>query len=205
MTRAEIQRKYDDIVWSSQFSRIIDTPVKRYLSGMYVRLAFSVAAHLDTEVLMVDKLLAAGDYEFQKKWMEKLCDVLAKRRTVLLVSHNMSAVQNLCSHTIVLRRGRIVASGETSKMVESYIAKAKGLSEQVPLAKRQDRNGNGAFRAVDACVERDPVRGTGIVQSGSDIVIRVRRRNFQAHALRDIDLALGVDNYVGDRITILTT
>jgi lipopolysaccharide transport system ATP-binding protein len=112
MTREEIRRKFDDIVAFSQLERFIDTPVKRYSSGMYVRLAFSVAAHLDAEVLIVDEVLAVGDYEFQRKCMEKLRDVTARGRTVLLVSHNMSAVQNLCSRSILLRRGRVVASGQ---------------------------------------------------------------------------------------------
>src|SRR5947207_6142219 len=120
MTREEIHRKFDDIVAFSQLERFIDTPVKRYSSGMYVRLAFSVAAHLDAEVLIVDEVLAVGDYEFQKKCMEKLRDVTARGRTVLLVSHNLTAVQNLCSRSILLRRGRPVASGEPSKVIEYY-------------------------------------------------------------------------------------
>ena len=121
MTRAEIRHKFDAIVEFSQLARFIDTPVKRYSSGMYVRLAFSVAAHLDAEVLIVDEVLAVGDYEFQRKCLDKLRDVTALGRTVLLVSHNMSAVQNLCSRAIHLRRGRLVGIGDASRIVQSYL------------------------------------------------------------------------------------
>jgi lipopolysaccharide transport system ATP-binding protein len=204
MTRAEIRRKFDDIVEFSQLERFIDTPVKRYSSGMYVRLAFSVAAHLDAEVLIVDEVLAVGDYEFQKKCLEKLRDVTAKGRTVLLVSHNLSAVQNLCTRSILLRRGRLVASGETSRVVESYIAKPKASAEAVPLALRQDRTGSGLFRFIDARLDVDDPAG-GPIASGCDAVIRIWLDNRQGDLLCDVDVAIGVDNYVGDRIMVFTT
>jgi lipopolysaccharide transport system ATP-binding protein len=204
MTRAEIRRKFDDIVGFSQLARFIDTPVKRYSSGMYVRLAFSVAAHLDAEILIVDEVLAVGDYEFQKKCMEKLRDVTAKGRTVLLVSHNMPAVQNLCSRAILLRRGRLIGQGETSQVIDAYIAKPKA-AEEVPLSRRQDRNGNGLFRFVDAAVEPLGAPSAAALRTGRDAVIKVWLQNGSGRAVRRVEIAIGIDNYIGERITILTT
>jgi lipopolysaccharide transport system ATP-binding protein len=111
MTRSEINRKFDEIVAFSEVEKFLDTPVKRYSSGMYVRLAFAVAAHLEPEILFVDEVLAVGDAAFQKKCLGKMGDVTQQGRTVLFVSHNMAAVQSLCSRAIVLNNGVIVASG----------------------------------------------------------------------------------------------
>jgi lipopolysaccharide transport system ATP-binding protein len=204
MTRLEIRRKFDDIVDFSQLARFIDTPVKRYSSGMYVRLAFSVAAHLDAEVLIVDEVLAVGDYEFQRKCLDKLRDVTAKGRTVLLVSHNMTAVQNLCTRAILLRRGRLVSEGETSGVVGSYISQPRGILEEISLAQRQDRSGSGVFRFVDARVEAS-ASPEDHVRTGTDAVIKIWLENRKEHPLRNVDVSIGVDNYAGERITILTT
>ena len=103
MTRAEIKRKFDEIVAFAEVEKFLDTPVKRYSSGMYVRLAFAVAAHLEPEILIVDEVLAVGDAEFQKKCLGKMQDVAGHGRTVLFVSHNMAAVGALCSHGIVTK------------------------------------------------------------------------------------------------------
>ncbi len=122
MTRAEIRRKFDEIVAFSEVERFLDTPVKRYSSGMYVRLAFAVAAHLDPEILLIDEVLAVGDAEFQKKCLAKMEDVAAKEgRTVIFVSHNMDAICRLCSRCILLRQGEIAKSGDTSEVVGAYL------------------------------------------------------------------------------------
>src|SRR5438105_11584117 len=107
MTRAEIKRKFDEIVAFAEVERFLDTPVKRYSSGMYVRLAFAVAAHLDPEILLIDEVLAVGDAEFQKKCLGKMQDVAGHGRTVLFVSHNMGAVSSLCRTCILLKNGSI--------------------------------------------------------------------------------------------------
>lgn len=122
MTRTEIKRKFDEIVAFSEIEKFLDTPVKRYSSGMYVRLAFAVAAHLEPEILIVDEVLAVGDIQFQKKCLGKM-DQIAKEkgRTVLFVSHNMSAVQNLCSQSILLENGSIRNIGKTNSIVTEYI------------------------------------------------------------------------------------
>jgi len=121
MTRKEITRKFDEIVDFSGVERYIDTPVKRYSSGMYVRLAFAVAAHLESEILIVDEVLAVGDAEFQKKCLGKMGDVTkGEGRTVLFVSHNMAAVKSLCNKGIVLQNGQIIFSGEANNAIEKY-------------------------------------------------------------------------------------
>src|SRR5439155_26908896 len=107
MTKAEIRKKFDEIVDFAGVERYMDTPVKRYSSGMYVRLAFAVAAHLETEILICDEVLAVGDAEFQKKCLGKMQDVATGGRTVLFVSHNMAAVEKLCGRGIYLTRGSI--------------------------------------------------------------------------------------------------
>ena len=105
MTRAEIRRKFDQIVAFAEVERFLDTPVKRYSSGMYVRLAFAVAAHLEPEIIIVDEVLAVGDAEFQKKCLGKMSEIAGAGRTVLFVSHNMAAIQALCPRTIYLASG----------------------------------------------------------------------------------------------------
>lgn len=120
MTRAEIRRKFDEIVAFAGVEKFLDTPVKRYSSGMYVRLAFSVAAHLEPEILVVDEVLAVGDAEFQKKCLGKMKDVSGHGRTVLFVSHNMAAVQSLCSRALILQSGTVAKDGTTSEAVSTY-------------------------------------------------------------------------------------
>jgi lipopolysaccharide transport system ATP-binding protein len=121
MSRAEIRAKFDEIVAFAEVERFLDTPVKRYSSGMYVRLAFAVAAHLDPEILIVDEVLAVGDAQFQKKCLGKMHDVSRHHgRTVLFVSHSMACILQLTSRTIVLHKGRMVFAGPTQKAVEVY-------------------------------------------------------------------------------------
>ena len=121
MHRSEIERKFDEIIAFSEIEQFLDTPVKRYSSGMYVRLAFAVAAHLEPEILIVDEVLAVGDTEFQKKCLGKMGDVTSEGRTVLFVSHNMGAVKRLCSRAILLEKGSIQMIGETEKVIDYYL------------------------------------------------------------------------------------
>ena len=121
MKRAEIERKFDEIVDFAEVRKFIDTPVKRYSSGMYLRLAFGVAAHLEPEILVVDEVLAVGDAEFQRKCLGKMSDVAHEGRTVLFVSHNMSAILRLTEETIVLDKGQIVMRGSTPEAVDFYM------------------------------------------------------------------------------------
>ncbi|MCA1576085.1 MAG: polysaccharide ABC transporter ATP-binding protein [Acidobacteria bacterium] len=122
MRKSEIKRKFDEIVAFAEVEKFIDTPVKRYSSGMYVRLAFGVAAHLETEVLLVDEVLAVGDAQFQKKCFAKINEIGKDGRTILFVSHNMAAVRSVCREALVLDRGRVVAHGAIDETVDGYLA-----------------------------------------------------------------------------------
>jgi lipopolysaccharide transport system ATP-binding protein len=147
MTRHEIRRRFDEIVAFAEIDRFLDTPVKRYSSGMYVRLAFAVAAHLEPEILVVDEVLAVGDVIFQKKCLSKMRDVGRDGRTVLFVSHNMTALQALCSRGLLLRQGTLSADGTIEEAVADYL---KGLEKtaSTDLQHRTDRGGAAAVRLV---------------------------------------------------------
>jgi len=135
MTRREIQSKFDEIVAFAEVEKFIDTPVKRYSSGMYVRLAFAVAAHLEPEILVVDEVLAVGDYKFQQKCLSKMHDVATLGRTILFVSHNMGAVSRLCQRTILLNEGRIVGIGPTPEIIQTYtVSNTLGRAEYLQPA-----------------------------------------------------------------------
>jgi len=145
MKKREIQSKFDEIVEFSGVGRFLDTPVKRYSSGMRVRLGFAIAAHLEPEILIIDEVLAVGDAAFQQKCLGKMQDVSSHGRTVLFVSHNMAAVENLCSRAIVMDRGSIAFSGSTQEAINEYV-QLQDQSTGTPLSERGDREGNGSFR-----------------------------------------------------------
>lgn len=130
MTRAEILSRFDEIVAFAEVERFLDTPVKRYSSGMYVRLAFAVAAHLEPEILVVDEVLAVGDMEFQKKCIRKMETIGGGGSTVLFVSHNLGMISSLCNYGIYLENGAVACSGPISMVMDSYLAAAKGDSQQ---------------------------------------------------------------------------
>jgi lipopolysaccharide transport system ATP-binding protein len=135
MTRTEIKRKFDEIVDFAEVEKFLDTPVKRYSSGMYVRLAFAVAAHLDPEILLIDEVLAVGDAEFQKKCLAKMEDVAANEgRTVIFVSHNMDGVCHLCSRCILLRNGEIAMAGKTADVVAAYLGSEQDQAPEIDFA-----------------------------------------------------------------------
>ncbi len=134
MRRAEISRRFDDIVEFSGVERFLDTPVKRYSSGMQVRLAFAVAAHLEPEILLVDEVLAVGDAEFQEKCLGKMRDVTREGRTVVFVSHNLAAVRALCSRALVLEQGRLVFDGSAADAVYRYLQRAGGARDSAVVA-----------------------------------------------------------------------
>ncbi len=130
MSKAEIKRKFDEIVDFSGVERYIDTPVKRYSSGMYVRLAFAVAAYLDPEILVIDEVLAVGDAEFQKKCIGKMKDVSGQGKTVLFVSHNMSSIRSICNKGLWIHQGKINKYGEIEDAIESYLNQSEALTEK---------------------------------------------------------------------------
>jgi lipopolysaccharide transport system ATP-binding protein len=122
MTRQEIRRKFDDIVAFAEMDRFLDTPVKRYSSGMYVRLAFAVAAHLDLEVLLVDEVLAVGDLEFQKKCLARMGTIAQGGRTIIFVSHNLGIIHRLCERAILLRQGQVHSAGAVADVIRDYLS-----------------------------------------------------------------------------------
>lgn len=143
MARKEIKRKFDEIVAFAEVEKYLDTPVKRYSSGMYVRLAFAVAAHLEPEILVVDEVLAVGDAAFQKKCLGKMGEVAHEGRTVLFVSHNMAAISQLCSKGMLIESGKIRASGTTDEVVQKYLTGGDTKQYKVDLSKYQPRRGTG--------------------------------------------------------------
>jgi lipopolysaccharide transport system ATP-binding protein len=146
MTRAEIRKKFDEIVAFAEVEKFLDTPVKRYSSGMYVRLAFAVAAHLEPEILIVDEVLAVGDAQFQKKCLGKMGEVAKGGRTVLFVSHNMTAVQSLCRRALMLATGTLIADDEAGSVVTRYLSEAQGSSEAKQWTDPQTAPGNDLIR-----------------------------------------------------------
>lgn len=143
MTRKEITRKFDEIVAFSGVERYIDTPVKRYSSGMYVRLAFAVAAHLESEILIVDEVLAVGDAEFQKKCLAKMSDITKDQgRTILFVSHNMTAIKSLCNQGIVMSNGNIIYNGSIEKALNAYNGDKQAFGNSVVLGDHKDFKNN---------------------------------------------------------------
>ncbi|HWT75774.1 MAG TPA: ABC transporter ATP-binding protein, partial [Mobilitalea sp.] len=138
MSKAEINRKLDQIIEFSEVEKFIDTPVKRYSSGMYVKLAFSVAAHLDNEILVMDEVLAVGDNKFQKKCLGKMSDVAENEgKTVLYVSHNMETIENLCDKCIVLQEGKIMHYGDTATAIQMYLQKYTGITPYVDISQQK--------------------------------------------------------------------
>ncbi|WMI68461.1 ABC transporter ATP-binding protein [Mangrovimonas sp. YM274] len=155
MTKQEIASKFDEIVDFAGCERYIDTPVKRYSSGMYVRLAFAVAAHLEPEILIVDEVLAVGDAEFQKKAIGKMQDVSKQGgRTVLFVSHNMASIQNLCSKVVILENGMTVFEGDTEKGIQKYLQQRISNSN-VKILDRTDRIGSGFLKFSDVKIKNN--------------------------------------------------
>ena len=151
MSKTEIKRKFDEIVSFAEVEKFLDTPVKRYSSGMYVRLAFAVAAHLEPEILIVDEVLAVGDVQFQKKCLGKMQDVAeSEGRTILFVSHNMDALQRLCSHSLLFERGKLIDYGTTTSLVARYMS--SNVDRAVPGdwidVTQQSRYGTGEAKFV---------------------------------------------------------
>ncbi len=150
MKKTEIDKKFDEIVAFAEIERFLDTPVKHYSSGMYVRLAFAVAAHLEPEILLVDEVLAVGDVAFQRKCLGKMSSVAGEGRTILFVSHNMGIMQKLCHRGILLRNGSLVADTSMAEAADIYLRTLESAESQ-PIAERTDRGGRGLVRllAVD--------------------------------------------------------
>jgi homopolymeric O-antigen transport system ATP-binding protein len=169
MKRREIERKFDEIVAFSEIERFLDTPVKRYSSGMYMRLAFAVAAHLEPEILLVDEVLAVGDADFQAKCLGKMGEVARGGRTVLYVSHNLNSVLGLCPRSILIAEGRIHADGPTSDVITSYVSRGTNLSGERVWKNPETAPGNEKLR-----LRAVRVVSAGKITSEVDIATDVR-------------------------------
>jgi lipopolysaccharide transport system ATP-binding protein len=175
MGKAEIARKFDEIVAFAELEKFIDTPVKHYSSGMYVRLAFAVAAHLEPEILLVDEVLAVGDIKFQKKCLGKMGDVARAGRTVVLVSHNMAAINALSSRVVLMQDGKITLEGSPSEATARYYAESLDVTENGASLLERKREGSGKARFSSISVQPLNSRGerVEIAYPGCDLSIEV--------------------------------
>lgn len=199
MPRETIKRKFDEIVAFAEVERFVDTPVKHYSSGMYMRLAFSVAAHMETEVLLVDEVLAVGDLGFQEKCLGKMGDLSSSGRTVIFVSHSLASIANLCRSALWLDRGSLKLQGPVSEVVGRYAASIHALSS-VSLAERMDRSGDGSTqfeRIVFRNGKGEPVNALCL---GEDLSVELTYRSKHQKALEPVSTSIVFVNQVGTPI-----
>jgi lipopolysaccharide transport system ATP-binding protein len=199
MRRADIARQLEAIAAFAEVEAFLDTPVKHYSSGMYLRLAFAVAAHLEPEVLLVDEVLAVGDVAFQRKCLGKMSEVAGSGRTVLFVSHSMTAIAALCSRCLLLADGRVEDDGPPEKVIRRYMNSAE-RSMSIPLRDRTDRVGDGrarltALRLLDAAL--NPVYRA---ESGSEVVIDLDYEARAGTSLAALAFEIGVYNQLGQLV-----
>lgn len=184
MTRVEIDRKFDEIVAFAETEKFIDTPVKHYSSGMSVRLAFAVAAHLEPEILLIDEVLAVGDVAFQRKCLSKMDEVADQGRTVLFISHNMAMVDSLCERSILLSGGRVVEDGRTRDVIDRYL-EGVGAPEHVSLDENTDRSGTGEYYATKLELLDGQGRRIDHAITGEELTIRLHYDTRSGRPLRD--------------------
>ncbi len=199
MRRSEIDRKLGSILEFAEVEKFADTPVKHYSSGMYLRLAFSVAAHLDPEILLVDEVLAVGDNEFQKKCLRKLGEAAGTGRTILFVSHNMAAIQALCPRTLLIADGRLDFDGPTAQAIEKYLLHGQPRPGARDLAEYRVSRGDAVLRSIS--VSGGDGEPRSVFATGSDIVLAFELS--VAGSVRDPQIGLGVKNVLGTRIFTL--
>ena len=172
MSREEINKKFDEIVAFSEVEKFVDTPVKRYSSGMYVRLAFAVAAHLDPEIMVVDEVLAVGDAAFQRKCLGKLSENAGEGRTILFVSHNMAAINRLCSRAVLLDKGMLIADGPASEITARYLS---GAAEESGAREWDEKNAPGTPEVRLKSISLSSIDGNSksVFDVNEDIYIRL--------------------------------
>jgi lipopolysaccharide transport system ATP-binding protein len=198
MTKEEIRRKFDEIVEFAGVERYIETPVKKYSSGMYVRLAFAVAAHLDPEILIVDEVLAVGDQEFQKKCLGKMDDVSKKEgRTVLFVSHNMASIKSLCTRVISMRHGTLDFSGTAEETINRYLTSNFDEELETDLESIVKRSGTGRVLFSSFHIENSEGDTISTVLNGEDITF-VFRILVKDPTVKDINLGWSLHNRLGN-------
>lgn len=202
MTKQEIRMKFDEIVDFSGVEKYIDTPVKRYSSGMYVRLAFGVAAHLDPEILIVDEVLAVGDSEFQKKALGRMQDLSkGQGRTVLFVSHNMASIKTLCNKGVLLTNGELKYTGHMAECINQYLVDIPE-DEQNLIEERNERSGNKKVIFSDFNIEGNNGLLTKRVFSGENVTLVFKLKILDL-SVRKIDIGFSLHNSYGDILTYL--
>ena len=198
MSKAEIKNKFDEIVDFAEVEKFIDTPVKRYSSGMYVRLAFAVAAHLEPEILILDEVLAVGDAQFQQKCMGRMGEASQQGKTVIFVSHNMDAISALCNKGIILDKGRITYEGEVGEALKTYMA--SNNKNQYTLESCTKRVQSGGIRMLDVWIENHHGHIINEVDPESAISLGVKIEIDENYIGRNIDVGFGVDAFDGRRL-----
>lgn len=204
MRKAEIDKKFDEIVVFAEVEKFIDTPVKHYSTGMYLRLAFAVAAHLEPQILLIDEVLAVGDAQFQKKCLGKMGEVAEEGRTVLFVSHNMAAIQNLCKRALLLDGGHLIIDSTASSVVDKYLNEVVSLAS-IPLSKRNDRQGNQCMKFTSYCLlnENDELISQAIVGKTLKIVFHYETKTNKS--LKNVHVGLGVNGKYNEKLFYLST
>lgn len=198
MTRKEIQKKFDEIVAFSEIEKFLDTPVKRYSSGMYVRLAFAVAAHLDSDILIVDEVLAVGDAQFQKKCLGKMQDVAGQGRTILFVSHNMAAINQLCDRAILLSSGKVAADGNTETIINDYFTTANAQAEIVELTSpdvRKNSLENSGVKWQSIALRNNAGQATDHLGFGEPFTVELAVK--VEKSVEDVKLAFAIQSALG--------
>ena len=201
MGRREIENKFWEIVEFADIGPFIDTPVKRYSSGMQLRLAFSVAAHLEPEILIIDEVLAVGDIAFQEKCLARMERASQEGRTVLFISHNLTTVRNMCDRAMLLSKGEMAAIGDVGDVIDAYVEDVRA-DEQLSVRERENRTGNGALRFTDVRYERNG-RMVDSVASGEDCQIVLTYESPTGQPLPEADFGIVVQN-MGDASPLLT-
>lgn len=202
MRKVEIDRKFDEIVAFSGVEKFIDTPVKRYSSGMSVRLAFAVAAHLDPEILVIDEVLAVGDAQFQQKSIGKMQEVAqGEGRTVLFVSHNMAAVENLCDKVIMMDKGQIVFQGDTRSGIREYLK--KNLEMKTVDLHTVHRRGNGVVQFTSFAMLDEEGNATEFAQTGRPITFDFGFDCYERDVTTEVEVVLGIHSAVDDPLIVV--
>jgi lipopolysaccharide transport system ATP-binding protein len=201
MDRWEVTRKFDEIVAFAELAKFIDTPVKKYSSGMYMRLAFAVAAHLEPEILLVDEVLAVGDAEFQKKCLGKMGDVARGGRTVLFVSHNMGAVARLCEYCVLLEGGQVEKKGRPDEVIEFYMRKDMAFDEAERSWDYNERPGDESCRLVGVRICQPSEKPNASIDIARPFEIEIETESDKS----EMDLAISIQIFTSDgRIALHT-
>ncbi len=205
MKKWEIQQKLDEIVDFAGVAAYVDTPVKRYSSGMIVRLGFAVAAHLEPEILIVDEVLAVGDAEFQKKCIGKMQDVSTNQgRTVLFVSHNMAAVKNLCTSGVVMMNGHLTYQGKIEEVIDRYLSTSRNTN-QIEYANYTERKGNGSLKITDAFFSQKAEKHVTQIVSLSKLDLTLEYDLSPEIKVKSFRIDVGINDLYGVRVAWFST